>query len=314
VKGWQLVVNYVVFPGFLFTAVLGLVLTWVDRLVSARVQWRKGPPFYQPFADILKLLLKQTMLPRGAAQTVFLFAPLLGIAAICLTVVVLYNANLHPQGSFIGDLLVVMYLFALPPLATILGASASRNPIAAVGASREMTLYFGYELPFVLALLVPVIKVAMTPGKTVTEAIRLGELVQFQQVHGPFLYSISGVIAAVIILLCTQAKLGLVPFDIAEAEQEIMSGVLVEYSGAPLAVFRITRAMMLVMLPAFLITMLWGGIMNWWAILKFLLIVVLIVLMKNTNPRLRIDQALKFFWFGLGALGIIAVVLAFIGL
>ncbi|MEO0080359.1 MAG: complex I subunit 1 family protein, partial [candidate division WOR-3 bacterium] len=221
-KGWQLAIGYVIFPGFLFTAVAGLVLSWVDRLVSARVQWRKGPPFYQPFADILKLLLKQTVVPAGAAPTVFLLAPMLGIAAACIIVVMLYNANLFPQGSFIGDLIVVVYLFALPPMATIVGASASRNPVAAVGASREMTLYFGYELPFLLALLVPVVKVATVPNMTVANAIRLGELVRFQQAHGPFLYSISGVIAAVIVLLVIQAKLGLVPFDIAEAEQEIM--------------------------------------------------------------------------------------------
>ncbi len=55
--GWQLAFAFVVFPGFVFTSFIGLVLTWVDRFVSARVQWRKGPPFYQPFADMLKLLL-----------------------------------------------------------------------------------------------------------------------------------------------------------------------------------------------------------------------------------------------------------------
>jgi NADH-quinone oxidoreductase subunit H len=303
-SGWGLAFAFVVFPGFLFSAFMGLTLTWVDRLVSARVQWRVGPPVYQPFADILKLLLKQTIVPRGAARTTFLFAPFLGLAAMCVTAILLFAASFMPDRSFLGDLLVLVYLFALPPLAIIIGASASRNPLAAVGASREMTMYIGYELPFLLALAVPVIR---TGG-----AIRLGDLVMAQQAGGPFLYSVSGALAAVSVLFCLQAKLGYVPFDAAEAEQEIMSGVMVEYSGAPLAVFRITKAMMFFLLPLFLVTVFWGGLASWWAIPKVLLIVVLIVLMKNTNPRFKIDHALRFFWFGLGTLGIVAAGLAFL--
>ena len=301
--GWKLAFAFIVFPGFAFTAVIGLVLTWVDRFVSARVQWRKGPPFYQPFADMLKLLLKQTVVPEGASRATFLIAPLIGFAAMCITAVLLFYVNFYPRGSFVGDLIVLVYLFALPPLATIIGASASRNPLSAVGASREMVLYLGYELPFLLALSVPII---LTSGR-----IRLGDLVLAQQAGGPFLASWAGAIAAVIVLICIQAKLGYPPFDMAEAEQEIMSGVLIEYSGAPLAVFRLTKAMMLFLLPCFLVTVFWGGLANWWAILKFLAVAVLVILIKNTNPRFKIDHALRFFWFILGGLGIVAVILAF---
>jgi len=304
--GWKLAFAFVVFPGFAFTAFVGLVLTWVDRFVSARVQWRKGPPVYQPFADMLKLLLKETVIPAGASKATFLLAPILGFAAMCVTAVLLFYVNFFPQGSFVGDLIVLVYLFALPPIAIIIGASASRNPLSAVGASREMTLYLGYELPFLLALAVPVIR---TGG-----AIRLGDLVLAQQTGGPFLYSVSGAIAAVIALICIQAKLGYPPFDIAEAEQEIMSGVLIEYSGVPLAMFRLTKAMMFFLMPCFLVTVFWGGLTSWWAILKLLAIVVLIVLIKNTNPRFKIEHALRFFWFILGALGIAAVMLVFMKL
>ena len=304
--GWKLAFAFVVFPGFAFTATMGLVLTWVDRFVSARVQWRKGPPVYQPFADMLKLLLKQTVVPAGASRATFLLAPILGFAAMCVTAVLLFYVNFFPRGSFVGDLIVLVYLFTLPPIAAIIGASASRNPLSAVGASREMTLYLGYELPFLLALAVPVIR---TGG-----AIRIGDLVLAQQAGGPFLYSVSGVIAAVVVLICIQAKLGYPPFDIAEAEQEIMSGVLIEYSGVPLAMFRLTKAMMFFLMPCFLVTVFWGGLTSWWAILKFLAIVVLVILIKNTNPRFKIEHALRFFWFILGALGIVAVVLAFVKL
>jgi len=301
--GWQLAFAFVVFPGVIFTSGVGLLLTWVDRFVSARVQWRKGPPVYQPFADMLKLLLKQTVVPEGASKVTFLLAPLIGFAAMCITAVLLFYVNFFPSGSFVGDLIVLVYLFALPPLATIIGASASRNPLSAVGASREMVLYLGYELPFLLALSVPII---LTGGR-----IRLGDLVLAQQAGGPFLTSWAGAIAAVIVLICIQAKLGYPPFDMAEAEQEIMSGVLIEYSGAPLAVFRLTKAMMLFLLPCFLVTVFWGGLANWWAILKFLAVAVLVILIKNTNPRFKIDHALRFFWFILGGLGIVAVILAF---
>ncbi len=305
-QGWGLAFAFVIFPGFLFSALVGLVLTWVDRFVSARVQMRVGPPFIQPFADILKLTIKETHVPAGAHRTTFLMAPLLGLVGMCLVSALLFFVNFRPDGSFIGDLLVMVYLFALPPLAVIVGASASRNPLAAVGASREMMLYMGYELPLLLALLVPIIK---SGG-----AIRLGDIVLAQAARGPFLYSISGVIAAVIVLLAVQAKLGFVPFDMAEAEQEIMSGVYVEYSGMLLAVYRITRAMMFFLLPLFLITILWGGFGDWWGVLKLVAIAVLVILIKNTNPRLRIDQALRFFWFGLGGLGVVAVILASVGL
>jgi NADH-quinone oxidoreductase subunit H len=296
-----IIFSILIFPGFLFTAVIGLLLTWVDRKVTARVQMRVGPPWYQPFADFFKLLLKETMVPEGAAKTVFLLAPMLGVIAMPIVAVMLFYMNFNPYASFVGDLIVLIYLLALPPLGIIIGGSASRNPLSAVGASREMTQYFAYELPFLAAILVPVLK---------TGSIRIGDIVLYQQMHGSILYSLSGVIAAIVVLICIQAKLGYVPFDIPEAEQEIMAGPLLEYSGASLAMFRLTRAMMLFLLPLFLITLFWGGFADFWAIPKFLLIIVLIVLIKNTNPRLRIDQALKFFWFGLGTLSIISLILA----
>jgi len=165
------ILSFIIFPGFLFTAVIGLLLTWVDRKVSARVQMRVGPPWYQPFADFLKLLLKETTIPEGAQKTVFLLAPLLGIIALPIVAVMLFSMNFNPYASFVGDLIVLIYLLALPPLGLIIGGSASKNPLSAVGASREMTQYFGYELPFLAAILVPVVK---------TGSIRIGDIVLYQ--------------------------------------------------------------------------------------------------------------------------------------
>jgi NADH-quinone oxidoreductase subunit H len=286
--------------------VVGLFLTWIDRKVTARIHWRVGPPWFQPYADFLKLLLKETIIPEGSSKTLFLLGPLLGLIGMSIFAVMLFNMNFNPSGSFVGDLIVIIYLLALPPIGIILGGSASKNPLASIGASREMTQYFAYELPFLIALVSIIIKAG--------GSIKFGEIILAQQAEGPFLYSISGVIAGVVIFLCIQAKLSFVPFDIPEAEQEIMAGPYIEYSGVALAIYKITRAMMLLLLPLFLISVLWGGFANWWAILKLLLIIVLIILVKNTNPRLRIDQALKFFWIGIGALSIIGLILAFYGL
>jgi NADH-quinone oxidoreductase subunit H len=290
--------QFLIFPGFLFTIIFGLFLTWIDRKITARIQWRKGPPFYQPYADALKLLLKETLVPEGVPRFIFLFSPLLGLMGVIIAAVILLSG----QFSFTGDLIVIIYLFALPAIAVIIGGSASRNPLSAIGASREMTLYFGYELPFLLSLLTVVIK---------SGSIRISDILLYQENFGPILYSFSGILAFIIALFSIQAKLGFVPFDISEAEQEIMAGPFLEYSGISLLFFKLMRAGMLFLLPVFLTILFWGGIRMPWVILKFLFILILLILLKNTNPRLRIDQALKFFWTILTALGILAVILAF---
>jgi NADH-quinone oxidoreductase subunit H len=302
----RLIFELVVFPGFLFTLAAGLVLTWIDRKITARIHWRVGPPWFQPFADLVKLFSKETLIPEGASRIIFLLSPLLGMAAMTVISVMLFRMNFHPHESFVGDLIVVVYLLALPPLAAVLGAASSKNPLAAVGASREMTLYFAYEVPFLIAL---VGIIARSGG-----ALRIGDLVLAQRAIRPFLYSLSGVIFAVVIILSIQAKLGLVPFDNAEAEQEIMSGLYIEYSGPVLAIFKITKAMMMFVLPVFLLTLLWGGIASWWAIPKFLAVIVVIILIKNTNPRVRIDQALRFFWTWVTIISVAGLVLAMLKL
>ncbi|MFC1568167.1 respiratory chain complex I subunit 1 family protein [Candidatus Margulisiibacteriota bacterium] len=289
----KIIFLFVIVPGFLFTAVIGLVTTWIDRKVTARVQWRTGPPWFQPFADVLKLLGKETIVPEGGSKITFLAAPLLGLASVTLVSTMLWLLNANPKTSFIGDLIVVIYLLTLPSLALIIGGSASRNPLAALGASREMKLILAYELPFILAAFTVVAK---------SGSILFADILAYQSWHGMMIIYPSGLLAFVVTLLVAQAKLGYVPFDIPEAEQEIMAGPLLEYSGPALAAFKITNAMLLFTLPVFMITLYLGGIdlASWagilWFVLKYVIIVTLVVLIKNTNPRIRIDQALRFFW------------------
>lgn len=302
----KIIFNYLIFPGFLFSACVGLIAGWFDRKVTARIQWRKGPPWHQNFTDIIKLLGKETIIPEGTKST-FLLSPYLGLLSAVLAATILGRSILLPLESFLGDLIVVLYLLIIPAVAIILGASSSRNPLASLGASREMKLVLGYELPFILAIVVVIIKSA--------GSIQLGSILNHQINYSSHIVSYSGVLAFIVAIFCIQAKLGFVPFDAPEAEQEIMAGTLIEYSGLPLAIFRLTKAVLLYALPLFLIILFLGKDTSpVWFLAKYIGILVIIILIKNTNPRLRIDQALRFFWGPLTVLAIIALGLALFGL
>jgi NADH-quinone oxidoreductase subunit H len=202
----------IIFPGFLFTAVVGLFLTWVDRKVTAIVQSRVGPPWYQPYADIGKLLLKRMIIPRGSRSIGFMAAPVLAVAGSTLAAVIVLRAVLDPGSSFIGDLIVLIYLSILPSLALIIGGASSRSPFGAIGAGREMSMVLSYELAFLLSIFVVLVRVP---------SILLGDLIAYQAEHGAMVGHLSGIVAFVVAIICLQAKLGYLPFDIAEAETEL---------------------------------------------------------------------------------------------
>jgi NADH-quinone oxidoreductase subunit H len=288
----------IVIPG---TVILGLIASWIVRKVSALVQYRVGPPICQPLYDIMKLMGKEILIPQEAQRTVFMGAPLVGLAGVLLLSIMLWRIT-FTGSPFVGDIIVAIYLMVLPSLALIMGSSASASPHASLGTGREMKLVMGYELSLVLAFIVVIIK---TGGR-----LELSEIAA--QAHA---LSISGMIAFLVAILCIQAKLGFVPFDIAEAETELGSGVLMEYSGALLAVWKIIQAVMLVALPLFLVTVFLGGfeVNSWTGIGKYVLILVVLILIKNTNPRLRIDQAMKFFWVYCSIALVAAIILAIIG-
>ncbi|MCB4757379.1 MAG: NADH-quinone oxidoreductase subunit H [Elusimicrobia bacterium] len=301
---------YLVIFGFSLTAVFGLLASGIDRIVTARVQYRTGPPIIQPFIDIVKLLGKENLVPIGVSKLMFFGAPLIGFASVVLVSTFLWINNFNPNQSFGGDLIVVLYLLIIPSISVMMGGFASRNPLASLGSSREMKLILSYELPFILAVMVPVIKSGYS--------IRLGDIINSQAQSGMVLMSMSGLLAMVVAVLSVQAKLGLVPFDMAEAETEIVSGPLIEYSGAGLALFRLMKNMLLFVLPFLLVILYLGGaqvtgIQFLWSILKFVGVLVLITLIRNTNPRVRIDQAIRFFWSHLTILSVIAVILALVG-
>lgn len=301
---------YFLFFGFLLTAIIGLLASWIDRKVTAKVQYRVGPPLLQPLIDIVKLLGKETLIPAGSSKITFLMSPVIGLVSVILVSTLLWINNIYPAKSFLGDLIVVLYLLVIPSISIIMGGFASRNPLASLGASREMKLILSYELPFILAVLVTVIKSGFT--------FRLGEILTFQAQNGAFVRSWSGALALIVAIICMQAKLALVPFDIPEAETEISGGVLIEYSGSGLAIYRLMKNMLMFTVPFFLIIVFIGGlsfdgIHLLYGVLKYIGLVALMTVIRNTNPRVRIDQAVKFFWGPMTIIAIIAVILALLG-
>ena len=302
---------FFVYPGLLFMAVTGGLLSWFDRKITARVQFRKGPPLLQPFWDFLKLLLvKETILPRQGSRFVFLAAPLLALFGASMAGLFILLPLFNIETGFRGDIIVIFYLLTLPSFSYITGSLASGNPIAAVGASREMKLVISYELTFLLV----VAAVIMKSG----QEFNLNSIISAQQSDKPFIGSISGVLLFIAGLFCIQAKLGLVPFDMPEAEAELASGIYIEYSGPPYAMIRLAKYIMLFILPSFIVALLMNGMTPGtgilWFILKLIGIVLLVTLIRNTNPRLKIKQASSFFLIWMNLLVIIAIVLNAFGL
>jgi len=298
-----------IFPGLLFTGILGLTVGWVDRKVSARFQFRVGPPFFQNFNDFFKLLGKETIIVKEGIHSLFIAAPFIAFATIVLISTMIGVALFYNRG-FGGDLFVIMYLLMIYSVMVILGGSSTGNVYSSIGAGREMKLLLADELAFIFVCMVPVIKADYQ--------LSLEQILNWQSIEGAFISSVSGVIAFIVGILCIQAKMTLAPFHIPEAETEIVEGPYMEYSGPPLAFWKLNHFMLYVILPFLLVLLFLGGFnLNGmgiiWAVLKYLSIVVLMIIIKNTNPRIRIDTALNFFWKYAAPLGFIALILAVLG-
>ena len=308
-----------IFPGFLFCFLAGLLLCGIDRKVVAKMQKRVGPPLLQPFYDFFKLLGKETIVPAAASKVVFLAAPLVGFAA--LVVIQLFI----PVFSFtvfsgVADVIVILYLLLIPALAAILGGAASGSPYAGVGLSREMVTIISCELPLVLVLLA----VAKTVGSALGTGLcfSLSDIAAYQAMNGSLITKLSMIPAAAAMLLIIPGETGNHPFDAAEAETEICEGLLAEYSGAPLGVFKLSHAIKMLTLTSLFVALFLGGlgtgIVALDAIILFLLCVVLtavsISFVHAITARLKIEQIFKFYWTLVTGLALISLVLAWYGL
>lgn len=296
---WSLFYIFI-FPGILFTLAFAFFCQYVDRKLSARFQKRVGPPLLQPFADFIKLLSKEDIVPNAADKGMFSAVPIFGLAAVMtafLYVPVFMSQSLL---SFDGDLLMVLYLLTIPTLALFLAGWYSGNLFGQIGSTRTITQLISYEIPFFIAMLAPALIVG---------SLNLAHITEFQAAHYWLLpLTIIGFIVAIVSL---QGKLERVPFDIPEAETEIVGGPLTEYSGRRLALFKLMLSVEMVVGAALIVVLFLGGCdlffdtsgMAWYLayiigfvifFFKVMLVVLVLALIKVAMARIRIDQMVSF--------------------
>ncbi|MDD4074765.1 MAG: NADH-quinone oxidoreductase subunit H [Eubacteriales bacterium] len=304
-----------IFPGLLFCVTAGLLLSGIDRKLVARMQGRVGPPVTQPIYDFFKLLGKETIIPAAANKKVFLTAPVVGFISL-VTIALFIPIKLFMPMSGVADVVVILYLLCIPSLALIVGGAASGSPFAGVGISREMVAIIAYELPLAIILLT-VGKLAGVGGVTFS----FDEIELYQAYFGPNIAHWSMLPAAVAMLLVIPCEAGSHPFDIAEAETEICEGPLCEYSGRPLAVFKLNAALKTFVMPALFTALFLGGMGTgrlWLDVLIFLAECFAVMFVSMTLPhaicaRLKVEQTFKFYWTTVTGLAICSFALVWLG-
>ena len=284
--------NILVYPGFLFLGVLSLVYEYADRIIYARLQNRVGPPWYQPVADLIKLLTKETVIPSEANNRLFRSIPTFAFAATAasfLYIPVWNNRSLLP---FDGDLIVVMYFLTIPTLTFFLAGWYSSSLFAEIGGIRAMMQLFAYEVPFYMSLLGP----AALAGTWSISGVS-----QFYREH-PLLILIN-IPSLAVAIFSAQGKLERVPFDAPDAETEVVGGTFTEYSGRFLAMFRMMLGAEMVVVAALIAAVFSPFFIGGNAalglflfLIKVLAVVFLLALMRAALARFRLDQMVSFCW------------------
>jgi len=289
------------FPGGLFLLLLGLVYEWVHRKLIAQLQNRIGPRWFQPLADMLKLLSKEEIVPAGIHPLLFASLPVVALAGALTAALYVPLVGLAPAYSFPGDLIVTVYLLSLLTLCLGLAGSNPLSRFSLVGATRTLTQLFSYEAPFLFALLGPAI---------VARSWQISEIMAYTQAQGQ--QSLLGwlvftqPVGFLVALVGLMGKLELPPFDAPEAETEIVAGVLTEYSGRGLALFRLAKNVELVigltLIAAFYLGGFnsapgaTGGLQVLLFFAKTLLLLFLLAGLQALFARLRIDQTVGLWW------------------
>ena len=318
-NGLQYLGYILIFPGFLFCFLCGGLLVGIDRKLVARMQKRVGPPILQPFYDFFKLCGKETIVPAAASRTTFLAAPLVGLAAL---VVIQLFIPIHGFAAFNGmaDVIVILYLLLIPALSAILGAAASGSPYAGIGLSREMVTIIACELPLVLVLLA----IARTVGNAMGTGLcfSMNAIAEYQAANGSLITKASMIPAAIAFAMVIPGETGSHPFDTAEAETEICEGMLAEYSGAPLAVYKLSHYVKVLTMTSLFVALFFGGVGTGIVAVDGLIVFVLCIvatalfisLVHAVTARLKIEQVFKYYWTVVSGLALVSLVLAWYGL
>jgi len=278
----------------LLALIIGIFFLFLFRKIMARIHWRYGPPILQPVIDIIKLFYQKSV----SHGSMFNLGIILSVAGSIILVLFIPLGNMCPLSTS-GGLLVILYLMLFAPLGIALSGGEGANPNISIGISRKLILSLGYEVPFLLVLLT-----VMTNYKTIS----IIEVVKIQQNTGWALISWPLFLPGIAYFLVLPAMLGLRPFEIVSAPQEISSGPNVEYGGKYLALVTIEHAFHLFIGIALFVNLFLGGAGNpVMFFLKMLVIFVLGVFINAVFPRLRIEQAVSYLWKW-------PTILAFIGL
>lgn len=280
--------------------VLALVLIWITRKVISRVQDRIGPnrigPYglFQTVADALKLVSKETITPHNADLVVYALAPILSVFGVIMAVAVIPFAN----GLIGADLNVgVLYVVALGSvgiMAALMAGWSSNNKYALLGAFRAVAMLVSYEVPIILTLLVPV----MLSG-----TLNVNAIVEQQSVWYFFMAPLAGII----FYIGSHAEAARAPFDMLEAESEIVAGYQTEYGGMAFAMFYLAEFLHAFTISALAAIFFFGGWRGPFALqvptlgivyffIKTFAIYLFNVWVRGTLPRLRIDQVMSFCW------------------
>jgi NADH-quinone oxidoreductase subunit H len=301
--------NFFLFPGFAFSFIVSWFFYWVFRKLRARLQARRGPPWYQPLIDLVKLFSKETILPITAQKTYFILAPLMALASLLLALILMPIGFTSAPAAFVGDLIVVIYLLLMFGVSTALAGSASGSPYGAIGASRELSLIIGYEAVFAAGALVPALA---------AKSLLLDNIVALQAggnwllVRFPF--------AAVAVLLCMAAKLKVKPFDMPDAKQEIVAGPFTEYTGPLLGIWYLAKMLAWFVLSALFVDLFLGGgdglvfplnLVSF--LIKCFVVVVVMTIFEVANARYRIDQAFSRYLTVIFALALIDIIRFWVG-
>ena len=292
--------------GFLLMTVM--LYIWIERRGIGRFQARLGPNrigplgLLQAVADMVKILTKEDIIPRRADRLLFWLAPAIAFIPV---VMVLAVVPVWPGLQLVDLNTGVLYVLAVSGIGTIgifLSGYAGNNKYGLIGAMRETAQLLSYEIPLMLALAGVVI---------LTGSLSLSELVAAQNV--PFI--LVQPLGFVVFFIATLAEINRSPFDLVEADSELASGFNIEYSGMKFALLYVVEYSEAVVASALVATFFLGG---WrgpflppilWLIIKMIAVFFVIIWIRSTMPRLRIDQALGFAWKYLLPLALINLVI-----
>ena len=295
--GWETVKMVVGLVGVLaFVVFNALILTWAERKVAGHMQRRIGPkevgPYglIQPLADALKLLGKEILTPRGVDKPLYYLAPMIIFVPVLVSFIVIpFSASLQVMDINAG-ILVILAFSSLSVFSILMAGWGSNNKYALIGAIRSIAQNIAYEIPLLLALLSIIMMTNSFSLKTIVEAQKGLWFVVYQP------------LAFLIYFIAAVAETNRTPFDLPEAESELVAGYHTEYSGMRFALFFLAEYTNVFIVSAIAVTFFLGGYQGpflpgiVWFLLKSYLLVFVIMWLRWTYPRVRFDQLLNISW------------------